>query len=76
MGKGGVVGLQVETRLPGGTIKPTQLITNKPKKIYSKDLSVKANLAVTEQPRHTASLHQPDDPYVYYYLAWASPPCP
>lgn len=28
----------------------------------------------TEQLRRTASFHQRDDPSIYYYLTWASPP--
>ncbi|WP_339383241.1 hypothetical protein [Oculatella sp. LEGE 06141] len=34
----------------------------------------RTEIAAREQPRRTASLIQLDDPCVYYYLAWASPP--
>jgi hypothetical protein len=68
----GLAGLQIETRLPGGTL-------DQPSNSFKPAAYIKSGLnefrsATREQPRRTASFLQSDDPFVYYYLAWASPP--
>jgi hypothetical protein len=37
-------------------------------------LQISKGTALREQLRRTADFLQPDDPSIYYYLAWASPP--
>jgi hypothetical protein len=55
MGESGVAGLQIETRLPGGTLCQPSI---------SQKTSFRGELKLTirEQPRRTASYVQPDDP--------------
>lgn len=38
------------------------------------DSKKELRLKTRELPRRTASLLQPGDPRIYYYLAWTSPP--
>ena len=65
--KSGLAGLQVATRLPEGT-------PNKPSYLRLTSVSKRLRLIFREQPRRTAGLLQLEDPCLYYYLPWASPP--